>query len=646
MTDNENMILFDKLFPGQLYRVLKPDKSPLNSDLVRSDAILNTNKLVGWEVPKEYVALDFDTLSQAEAVVRIIKDSGLNCCIFKTRKGYHFVFKNHRRIDFHNGVYCALGFRMDVRTNMKGYIMLPYNDPAREWIKISDNIDKIPAYLIPLKALRESPDFMEVDVGSRNDRLFKHVINLLHFAKELAPNEKQNAIITINKYLLKDPMTSKELDTTVLRNELISAIQEQKARELSEEEYANKIIADNQFIIYNEQLFRYNEQFYETVSDEQLHTLIHDKYTKTFKHKNREETIKFIKVKLNADKDKPTKLPWNLLNVKNGILDVKTGTLLPFTRDIFSITQLPVEWKDDNEVGMSETVFNFIHNAANCDPEVETLFYEIVASCLVDTRLFDKFFILLGEGGTGKSTFLNMIGKLLGPQNVSHLTIHELNHQFLLPELSGKKANLGDDIEHGALENCAILKKLVANEPVEVNKKFQNPFTLINNATLIFTANKMPYISERTSGIYRRLMIIPMNVKIQNTDFEFISKLGDVDMEYLLNRAVRALQEMLKRNSFISPRSVEDELKVYIRYQSNSLTFLFDRNYDAFKVNGVSETALYEEYKVYCFDNGLKAQSKQNFVSDVLLSLNVEIRQLPDKFGNNKVNRFIIKEKK
>jgi len=651
MTDREYFELFNKLYPEQLYLTLKPDKSPKSEtahlQLIRFHEIPK-DALVGWEVPKEYVIVDFDTASQAAMILRIVQDMKLNCLIFKTRKGFHFGFKNHRKIDFSNDVYCGLGFKMDVRTNMKGYIMLPYNDMhnGRDWVSIVDNIDRIPSFLVPLKSLRECPDFMEVDSGNRNAQLFKHVVNLIHFAKEISPDEKSYCISTINKYLLKDPLTSKELDQTVLRSDLIKAIQTQKARDVTEEEYAVKMLNDNSFTIYNDAVFRFNDKFYEFISDDMLHTFIHEKYTKNYKQRERNEVINFIKVKLRADTNKPQTLPWHLLAVKNGILNVKTGELLPFNKEHFCINQLPVNWIPDDQIIFSKTLFDFIDNAANCDAELRTLFFEIIASCLVDTRLFDKFFVLLGEGGTGKSTFLNIIDKLLGTKNVSHLTIHELNHQFLLPELSGKKANLGDDVEHTALDSCANLKKLVANQPMEVARKYEQPFTLINTATMIFTANKMMYISERTSGIYRRLMIIPMNVKIKNMDFEFVNKLTDNDLEYLLNRSINALQNMLIRNSFTEPLVVKKELATYIRQQSNTLTFVYDRQYNADKINKISVSALYEEYKHYCFDAGYKPAHRENFMIDVTSHFDMEVKMIADINGSNITNRFIKKEVK
>ncbi|MBN3585959.1 hypothetical protein JYB64_26560, partial [Algoriphagus aestuarii] len=91
----------------------------------------------------------------------------------------------------------------------------------------------------------------------------------------------------------------------------------------------------------------------------------------------------------------------------------------------------------------------------------------------------------------------------LGPDNYSSLALEELGHRFKTAELFGKLANIGDDIDSEYIHSNAVFKKLVTGETVNVERKGRDPFEFNNYAKLIFSANEMPRINDRTDGLMR-----------------------------------------------------------------------------------------------------------------------------------------------
>ena len=72
---------------------------------------------------------------------------------------------------------------------------------------------------------------------------------------------------------------------------------------------------------------------------------------------------------------------------------------------------------------------------------------ESMASCLLRTSAFEKAFMHIGSGSNGKSTFLSLLEKMLGRQNVAHMSPHQLERErFATAELEGKMLNVYADI--------------------------------------------------------------------------------------------------------------------------------------------------------------------------------------------------------
>lgn len=115
-----------------------------------------------------------------------------------------------------------------------------------------------------------------------------------------------------------------------------------------------------------------------------------------------------------------------------------------------------------------------------------------------------KSFILVGDKANGKSTYLDMLKTLLGDSNTSALDLAELGERFKTAELFGKLANIGDDIGDEFIANPAIFKKLVSGDRVNAERKGQDPFDFSSYAKLLFSANSMPRIRDKTGAVLDR----------------------------------------------------------------------------------------------------------------------------------------------
>jgi putative DNA primase/helicase len=120
-----------------------------------------------------------------------------------------------------------------------------------------------------------------------------------------------------------------------------------------------------------------------------------------------------------------------------------------------------------------------------------------------------KALLLVGDGSNGKSTLINLIKAFTGHENVSAVSLQELeNNRFSKADLYNKLVNLYADLLDGALKTVGTFKMLTGSDPIKGERKFQNSFLFKNFAKLIFLANKVPKVFEDRDAFFRRWTIL------------------------------------------------------------------------------------------------------------------------------------------
>lgn len=661
MASNE-LLEFNKCFPGSKYREIRPQyigpmdtpegiekyqksKAPINSTILSFDEIKDTQNRVGWIVPKDYIVVDIDNKINARIVFDILQALKIKFSFMMGRKGGHFIFRNDRQIkSISAGQACSLGIVVDIRCNEKGYIVLPENDTDRKWGNITNDINDVPFFLAPLKDLKIQAEFVGMGEGDgRNDALLRHMLAMIDYAKELTLNEKCESIRLINSYLFKKPMSDIELQKTVLRDDILKkqdASEDDKS--CYEEKLANRIINDKQIITCNEDCYMYNGKYYKRMLDDtEIERIIHLEYNSSLKEKQRKETIKFIKLKSWVASYELNK-NWNEIVFRNGILNLANMTLQPHTPSVYNTIYIDCNYIPD--APYSQIIDNFFNQISSKEEDKKNLLYEIIGYCLVRKNIFEKFFICYGEGATGKSTYLKMIKKLVGDTNSSFLSLNNLEETFMPVELFGKLINIGDDIAYKGLKESDVLKKLVTGEMFAAQQKFKKPINFANFAKLIFTTNKLPEVYDRSSGFYRRVMIIEINKKIEHPDPFFLDRLTESDYEYLLSVAIEKLVAAMKKNKLTECESSVIKLEEYKTDQSSVLSYIKDFRYTKKDLDHRPCMELFTEYEQYCRDTGFKPLKKVNFDREICDEYKMEKRNTTWNKGTNQNQcwRFVL----
>lgn len=176
---------------------------------------------------------------------------------------------------------------------------------------------------------------------------------------------------------------------------------------------------------------------------------------------------------------------------------------------------------------------------------------EFFAYTLLHDCRFQKMLAMVGFGANGKSTLMEVWEALLGAGNVSRTEYSQLSQEFRLQDLYGKAANFSSEIDHLGRAREGLLKQLIAGEPITANRKHKIPITFRSFAKLVVACNELPTITDRTGGMWRRLIVIPFEVTIPNNQMNLdLAAQLKVELPGILNWAAVGLRRLLNNGHF------------------------------------------------------------------------------------------------
>jgi len=250
------------------------------------------------------------------------------------------------------------------------------------------------------------------------------------------------------------------------------------------------------------------------------------------------------------------------VHLKNTSVNYEDLTTKHFDERYFIINRIPFDYNPNAKSFIIDKLFNdWVDNPK--------LLYEIIGYSLIKHYPKNKWFILYGKGGNGKTTFLNLLDKLLcgihkQVNNVAHVGLNELlNDRFAPARLFNKLLNSAGEIGYDKLINTKALKDLTGEDPIEGQFKFTDSFEFTNYAKLMFATNKIPATTDTTDGFFRRVVIVKFKqIEREKRDPTLLRKIKEEDYEYMLYKSIQALKELYDRDFEFSVE--EDVEKTYM----------------------------------------------------------------------------------
>lgn len=241
--------------------------------------------------------------------------------------------------------------------------------------------------------------------------------------------------------------------------------------------------------------------------------------------------------------------------------------------------------------------------------EREKIEWAIGAVVSGDSKKIQKFLVLYGPAGTGKSTILNIVQKMFD----GYVTTFEAkalagnNNSFSTEVFKNNPlVAIQHDGDLSRIEDNTKLNSIISHEEMTMNEKYKPSYTSKVNAFLFMGTNQPVKISDAKSGIIRRLIDVhPTGVKIPSNHYNTLMSKIDFEIGAIADHCLEVYRR-LGRNHYNAYRPLEMMLQTDVFFN------FIEAHYDIFKAkDGVSLRQAYILYKEFCSDTGIEKMLPQ-----------------------------------
>lgn len=274
--------------------------------------------------------------------------------------------------------------------------------------------------------------------------------------------------------------------------------------------------------------------------------------------------------------------------------------------------------------------YNKLMSVLYSEEERHKIEWAIGAIVTGDSKSIQKFMVLYGAAGTGKSTVLNIIQKLFdGYYSVFDAKALGMSSNSFA--LEAFKANPLVAIQHDGdlskIEDNTRLNSLVSHELMTINEKFKSTYTSQFKCFLFMGTNRPVKITDAKSGLIRRLIdVSPSGNKLSTKEYKTIMKRIDFELGAIACHC---------RDVYLSnPGRYDDYLPSTMLSASNDFYNYILDYYSTFeKENGVTLKSAWEMYKTYCDEAKVPYPHSQRIFKEELKNYFTDYKErcvLPD----------------
>lgn len=604
------------------------------TDFKNYDQVKNLPEFAGI-LADDIILIDIDDKVQSEIMMDIVEERQMNCRVYQTTRGKHFLFKNTgvKKCGTHKKLACGLTADIKIGSH-NSYSVLKFDNKERfiEWdILEGTEIQELPKWLHPVQS---SVDFLTMEAGDgRNQALYNYILTLQ--ASDLTVEESREALRIINKHLLKSSLTESELEV-IFRDDAFQKPVFFKNNVFLFEKFATYMKNNNHIKRINGQLHLYRDGIYINGQEEIENEMI--RHIPNLNKAKRSEVMSYLNIMI-RDNEESTDARW--IAFRNGLLNIQDNTFVEYSHEHIILNKIPWDYNPNAFDELTDKTLDKISCGSN---QIRCLLEEMVGYCMFRRNELGKAFILTGTGSNGKSTFLNMLKTMLGKKNFSSLDLKKLNDRFSTVMIYGKLANIGDDISDEFITDASDFKKIVTGETIDAEQKGQPKFEFEPYVKLLFSANNIPRIGKGrdSTAILRRLLIVPFNARFSSSDPDYVPFIGDKlktqeAIEYIIKLGVAALKRVLETQKFTESEQVQKELEEYEEANNPTLGFYKEVGIDAIENEPTGK--VYRRYQEYCLANNYHAISNIEFSKQTKKQFNFDI--VDKKVNGSKCRVFV-----
>lgn len=261
-----------------------------------------------------------------------------------------------------------------------------------------------------------------------------------------------------------------------------------------------------------------------------------------------------IKIKTYIEEGELFNKDLNIINFKNGLYHIKENKMMPHTPNYLSTIQIPYKLNYDSlnkDIIITKSLKETLYKK-----DIPT-FYEFGGLCLTTDISFQKALLFYGPTKSKKTTTTNLMNKVVGRDNVSHVGLDELSGDYKKVKLEDVLINSASDIDYGTKIDVNFVKRYIGgDDEIIVREIYEKTKYIKPTAKHIFTcANDFPYLSRYGNlDYYRRWVWLPTpyQVDLKDVDGDILNwnHISDEEIEGLIIKYIIGLKRLKKRGRF------------------------------------------------------------------------------------------------
>jgi P4 family phage/plasmid primase-like protien len=316
----------------------------------------------------------------------------------------------------------------------------------------------------------------------------------------------------------------------------------------------------------------------------------------TIKNRVKSEYLESFKRVGRLHHPKEPKKTW--VQFKNKVVDLQTGEEFDSNPDYWLCNPIPWELGDSEETPTMDRLFE---SWVGKDKIINL--YEIIAYCTISDYPIHRWFCLLGTGCNGKGTFMNLITRFIGMNNICSSDLDYIGtNNFAAYDLYKKSVCFMGETNLNALKSTAMLKKLCGGDPIRFEKKGLMAQNGYNYAKIIVASNSLPATHDKTDGFYRRFFHIDFPNRFKGNK-DVLADIPDQEYMNLARKCCIIAKNLLNNREFTNELSIEMKREMYENISNPIISYINEEFVQ--DMNGfVYQFEFKKKFQIWCLNRG------------------------------------------
>lgn len=303
-----------------------------------------------------------------------------------------------------------------------------------------------------------------------------------------------------------------------------------------------------------------------------------------------------------------------LLNTDSGIVDLKSGEILPFDSSYMQSKSTNVKISYEEPKLWIKFLHDIFYRGQGKEKEQDTQdIVDCIQLCLgyslCGSIREQVMFLLYGGGSNGKSTFTNIVRKMMGMYSdsiASENLMQQKNNNsaiYSIAKLQGCRFLETGETEEGGRFAEAMIKRLTGGDLISAQFKYGNEFSFVPQFKLWMSTNNKPIIRGTDEGIWRRIFPFPFirSFTEKEKDKDLPEKL-EAELPMILGWAIKGFQKYYELGDIAIPKCLIPEKKEY-RVKMDVISQFIEKNCTIIKGYNTKVSVLFKHYKEWAKDD-------------------------------------------